>query len=283
MGYSQALEQQVAVLGHVRDLRRTDGSGWGDSEEEMERMLAYADTYYWARPICTLMQHASVELPPTWRWTPEMLPTREGFIWFEQPIGWKGLTEANVSPTVLSAVAWSSGVIQETGEHVLNVCGFTAGSRHPMPLMLVQMTKGQSIQDRIEDPSLMKLEGQYLATGGCMLLTLAACLTFLQQRILIAPKHRADRPARRRLERQGYQSEPLIRVVELRRRQTRSEHSNEHEAVEWSCQWIVSGHWRNQWYPSLNDYQPRWIMPYVKGPEDAPLKPPRAKVFAVVR
>lgn len=75
----------------------------------------------------------------------------------------------------------------------------------------------------------------------------------------------------------------VVRVVELRRKQAKAEHSGEHDAVDWSHQWIVSGHWRQQWYPSLNANRPRWIMPYVKGPEDKPLKPPRAKVFAVVR
>lgn len=116
-----------------------------------------------------------------------------------------------------------------------------------------------------------------------MLLTFASCLTFLEQRILIAPQQRAERATRKRLEREGFIHEPLVRVVELRRKQTKSEHHGESDPVEWSHQWIVSGHWRQQWYPSLSSNQPIWVMPYVKGPEDKPLKPPRAKVFAVVR
>jgi hypothetical protein len=34
---------------------------------------------------------------------------------------------------------------------------------------------------------------------------------------------------------------------------------------------MVRGHWRNQWYPSLNAHRQRWISPYVKGPEDEEL------------
>jgi hypothetical protein len=34
---------------------------------------------------------------------------------------------------------------------------------------------------------------------------------------------------------------------------------------------VVRGHWRNQWYPSLNARRPLWIAPYLKGPDDAPL------------
>ena len=42
--------------------------------------------------------------------------------------------------------------------------------------------------------------------------------------------------------------------------------------VDWTHQWIVDGHWRNQPYGvghSLRRLQ--WIAPFIKGPEDAPL------------
>jgi len=29
--------------------------------------------------------------------------------------------------------------------------------------------------------------------------------------------------------------------------------------------WWVRGHWRNQWYPSIQDNKRKWIRPYVKG------------------
>ncbi len=29
--------------------------------------------------------------------------------------------------------------------------------------------------------------------------------------------------------------------------------------------WIVKGHWRNQWYASLDGHKPKWIDPYTKG------------------
>jgi hypothetical protein len=33
----------------------------------------------------------------------------------------------------------------------------------------------------------------------------------------------------------------------------------------------VRGHWRQQWYPSIQDHRPVWIAPHRKGPEDAPM------------
>lgn len=43
------------------------------------------------------------------------------------------------------------------------------------------------------------------------------------------------------------------------------------DSREWRHRWVVRGHWRNHWYPSLKDHRPVWISPYLKGPADAPL------------
>jgi hypothetical protein len=48
-------------------------------------------------------------------------------------------------------------------------------------------------------------------------------------------------------------------------------------------QWLVSGHWRKQFYRSTGEHRPKWIEPYVKGSEDQPLKPPTETVFRVSR
>jgi len=53
---------------------------------------------------------------------------------------------------------------------------------------------------------------------------------------------------------------------------------------EWSCQWVVSGHWRNQPFgPGRTARRLVYINPFVKGPEDKPLKPAQKKVYAVMR
>jgi hypothetical protein len=42
-------------------------------------------------------------------------------------------------------------------------------------------------------------------------------------------------------------------------------------AREYSVRWVVRGHWRRQWYRSLNRHIPIWITDYIAGPDDAPL------------
>jgi hypothetical protein len=109
----------------------------------------------------------------------------------------------------------------------------------------------------------------------------ATSFVFLQQRLLVTTQERADRLARRRVAGRP-EEEPLIRVVRLRRPQTTGE-PDDQGPVEWSCRWITRGHWRQQPYPSTGGTRPIWIAPFLKGPPDKPLKPPRATVFAVVR
>jgi len=92
-----------------------------------------------------------------------------------------------------------------------------------------------------------------------------------------------DRAARRRLEKMGVEHVPTVRVVELRRRETVEREPGASAAVEWSCRWIVRGHWRQQWCSASREHRPVWVTAHVKGPDGKPLRPPRATVFEVVR
>lgn len=50
------------------------------------------------------------------------------------------------------------------------------------------------------------------------------------------------------------------------------------EGPVWKQRWLVRGHLRAQWYPSLQSHRVVWIAPYLKGPEDAPVKVPIYRV-----
>jgi len=76
-----------------------------------------------------------------------------------------------------------------------------------------------------------------------------------------------DRAARRRIERRG-QEPPPVRVISLRRHASTP---GDGDGREYQHQWIVKGHWRQQWYPSRGVHRPVWIAPHIKGPEGAPL------------
>lgn len=80
------------------------------------------------------------------------------------------------------------------------------------------------------------------------------------------PKNKAARrrqaPLRKQLD--------AVRIIELR---SGTDHAAAYAGTTraYRHRWMVKGHWRQQWYPSLGMHRPVWVAPYVKGPEGAPL------------
>jgi hypothetical protein len=94
-----------------------------------------------------------------------------------------------------------------------------------------------------------------------------AAWLLMQQPLARASDAHPDRTAQKRLRRAGYEPQ-RIRVIELRR----PAHSGSGDGSrEFHHQWIVRGHWRQQWYPLREVHRPVWIAPHIKGPEGAPL------------
>ena len=63
-----------------------------------------------------------------------------------------------------------------------------------------------------------------------------------------------------------------VRVVRLRGRQSdRDSAGAGAPGRDYQHRWIVRGHWRQQWYPSVESHRPIWINAHAKGPDGAPL------------
>ena len=113
----------------------------------------------------------------------------------------------------------------------------------------------------------------------------SAMREFLALKLVDVHSYRLPRPERRRMERARI-SEPDIRIVQLRKAETRSRVPLSDPAgnpIERHYQWIVHGHWRKQWYPSLAVHKPKYISEYIKGPDGKPLLPPKQTVYVVNR
>lgn len=52
--------------------------------------------------------------------------------------------------------------------------------------------------------------------------------------------------------------------------------------VDWSCQWLVRGHWRKR-AERYGPGDPFYVSPYLKGPDDKPFRAPREAVYLVKR
>ena len=101
-----------------------------------------------------------------------------------------------------------------------------------------------------------------------------AMLAFINSPFVDTAPQRLPRTIRRELDRTGMAGKMReeTSVVVLRRKVTDSRPSEDGEGREYSSRWWVSGHIRAQWYPSLKAHKLIFIAPYIKGPEDKPLK-----------
>ena len=107
----------------------------------------------------------------------------------------------------------------------------------------------------------------------------AASIVLMNQRLTRLSDFRTDRAGRKRAQSALAidHEPPLIKTVLLRRVDYVGGKREPGEAgtVNWSHRWLVSFHWREQWYPSENRHKSIAIQPYEKGPKDKPLWVPR--------
>lgn len=117
------------------------------------------------------------------------------------------------------------------------------------------------------------MEDDYLSS------VLQALGALMAQSLTVVAEQSADRHERRRWQRAKRPVPAPVRVVDLRRIESAGE-PGEPRAVDWSCRWVVRGHWRNQ--PTREGYKRVWINAFVKGPEGLPLAHGE-KVYALRR
>jgi hypothetical protein len=313
MSYSEALEQQVRQMrlwesDYGTERARFFSTAMPRPEQTQMRicdMLRYAQTYFLACDLAAGLAVSSEALPnmPIGH---DTLSYRTGWLWLEDPLTIEGLRlwdDRDHDDALLRAIAWSESFMEPSGRvyatfhgpiestarpHGISLFGFFEcghGDHAPNPELIHFDTWSFGVLIEDLGPDLT----EWMELNKSQLLVLfvrrffVSFSLFVAQKIVIFETLRAERHARKRLEHQGWSDEPLVRVVRLRRTDHLSSSPESSEPVEWSCQWVVRGHWRQQFYPSKHANQPIWITPYVKGPEDKPLKPPRATIFAVVR
>lgn len=300
MSYSQVLDQQADMWRFVQSGRGLGGmtlSGTtktGITEAQAKQALFGAtmhtlksgDPFYWDATTCELVAATAAGLPEmTLR--PEDLIVPFGFCWFARPLP---LTTPDSVGRNLPMVGYAWGLVPENGVMLMPFVP-TVERASGAPSQLTMWRFGDSVEALSEsvrdlarkEAGLMDSEVQ--ARRRCeQMRYIAACTVFMNQRILSRRSERPDRPTRRRLEREGWTHEPLIQVITLRRAHPEGEaRESSGIPVEWTCQWVVSGHWRQQFYPSTGEHRPVFVLPYIKGPEGLPLKAPAERVFVVAR
>lgn len=252
--------------------------------------LLRGDTYLVVPEISDVLSGASPGVPDDADLQADTVPADAGFCYFAKPLP---LMKGTIGP--IRALSWCV-IYQDDGVPWMPVTGDTrvGGSASwvrlifwlerfakiaPITQLSWQLGTGLiTMLDRVSDqhedraPRAEKLRVGY------------AFFAFIQQRLVEFTRSEADRASRRRAEAVAPQlGANAIHVIRLRRIEHRS-HNGEATHVEWSCRWIVSGHWRRQ--PcglARGDRRLLWVHSHIKGPESKPMKAPAARVFAVIR
>jgi hypothetical protein len=238
---------------------------------------------YWVSDEMMAVVHAAARSMPRQNLLATDLPSQCGFCVFEKPlmsIGPNvlrpGATKLNEAP--ITAVAWGPVSAPSPGTYwIFYSARDAAPVGFPGIFGMAELGKADSGSSTLEDAwptvlALWTLMGQVMEPKT---------RRDLERSIGVTEEVTPDRGARRRMMKARRPIDAkTVRVVRLRRMKCDSD--AEGGASNYSHRWIVSGHWRNQWMPSLQAHRLQWILPYVKCPDDAPLIV-RDTVHALVR
>lgn len=244
---------------------------------------------YVSPSVCDLVS-MSAESVPDITLRPEMLLAPSCFLLLGQPMTIESVSvERGIEQEVVRAISWYTyGPVDDVthqdqaGVFLIFWIDFRAAEPALAMLDLFPMCVASWVFGETRTQSMRvatALEDRWSLEIGTR--WLAAFTSFCDQHLIQAEPLPAERAIRRRLEREG---QPLsdILVIELRR--TRHQNDKPSQRREWSCSWVVRGHWRQQacgvgW----KDRRAIWIAPYPKGDESKEFRINPERVFAVVR
>lgn len=259
--FMEAIRLKASFLDDVREtamfLASEDGARTVSGPERgfvffVHKQLPSAPLFWVSPEMATLCVHAAKSMPNQPLRDTD-LPSPTGFCYFGAPVAG------------ISAVFWG---VRDGGVWVQPL---EAANR---PMQAAFWKWGVSPNEFLEPGSVSHLgveESREVSAeeGRHRFHSILTFWTLCQQRLAAPKSERAPRAARKFAERRHFDVS-LIRVVRLRRQKAHTDEVLE-TGVDWTHRWMVNGHWRNQWLPSVKAHRLQWIAPYVKGPEDKPL------------
>jgi hypothetical protein len=261
-------ELRIELANQLRDTAVTDRA-WSHGQHPSDRLKTLvlgvadrteaAEMYHVSEAMGALAAEASETLEK-FALQPDDVPCATGLIVFDGEAPFEASYEDGCK-NELRAIAWyadpnGSGVLVIPG--VLPHGWLGRGSRVAMdPGSLFLAPFSNQIEELLGAGPVFDVFGLLLTVWLLMAQPLAE-----------HSQAQPDRAARRRLQRAGHESAP-IRVIELRRPKNSGGHGVSDR--EYHHQWIVKGHWRQQWHPKREVHRPVWIAPHIKGPDGAPL------------
>jgi len=284
-----ALEMQFATARLAQNIMANGGSN-----TDLDYACQYAsvflpksEPYAWSNDIARAVLLASKTLPED-----TVVPDipAPAWWWFDGPLALADQSEFEVESLDLkNIVALSVGQFENGDLSIVRYRWWADKDRAavPLPTSACRVPVGSTIaQLRAE---LMEYVSDSISVAAVnrtveMVRFFVAARAWVDQRILVWSSGHVERHRRKQIYRE-YKADVSagVKIVHLRRADNQSDptSSYQRESYDWSCRWIVGGHWRNQ--PYKDDRKLIYIMPYVKGPDDKPLRVPTHTVYQVSR
>lgn len=277
------------------ELMAEDAGTW--RREPQREALVKAELFYVSDEMSAVAVHAGQTMPDQVPMRQEF-PAEYGFIVWDGP-----LVDEETTATMLGAhpqaglfaschaLSWFITELTNEEDAVVDAAFLTFWVRpegRTYPPLIPYHSAVFDLSLPIRGSALADNEGGNEAAGGWIAqfdMTAYTTMVLMGQSVATLESHRPERAERRRAARAGLET-PDVTVVQLRRHaraegqpddadddntEDSTEAGQDPAASARTHRWVVRGHWRQQWYPSLNDHRAIWIHGYVKGPEDKPL------------
>jgi len=280
------MEIRPVDLPSMRDalLSNMDTRAW--KARELLGGLAYvadAELFHVSAEMTSLAAAAAASMPE-YAIAKSDLPAHTGLVYFATPLAY--VTFAPGHKIALSGVSWTpmidSGrygvelVLHAGRDETISVNEFTEAEAEAVrrgwsrlqPSARHFLAFDESIHEHPKSVVHEGVTGDFGAQAVEIAKQVVTTWNLMSQPLAVNAEARYDRASIRRLAREGKQPAP-VRVISLRRPPGESTGGSSERGHH--HQWVVRGHWRQQWYPARQVHRPVWIAPHIKGPEGAPL------------
>lgn len=291
-----ALEMQFSILSVVRRISKMADVPKSVTDRHVMLRLQNSTPFSWSAETVSAVWMASKSIPKDAAFDIDLIPegVRNAWWWLDGqvPLPMKHPSKRDVDD--IGDTEHICGILmsletQDNGSAWTISCARKSSMGVPFMTEINHLPVGVALSDLAHpdttsfDPVSNKEEPVRPRDIALFRFVLAAA-TWLKQRIAITHPGHIERHRRKQLAREYDFVMSDVKVVQLRRVEPQThEHDPNVDSVEWSCRWIVGGHWRNQYHPSTGKHELKYILPYVKGPADKPLKVPTHTVYEVSR
>jgi hypothetical protein len=287
--YSNALTSMHGAIKNCHFIGARGGL-YHDLASTQAHALMQAIPFFWNKETASAVFQASKSVPLDTCLTKWNLPTNAVWWYFEEPVFDSPTVDHGKTvliPCRALSMYWS-------GPYFV-VVPWADSVKFPgtmFPCGVMNWPEGRNLQHMAIDADSMAIdEGKVVLSDNLTVDEppfILAALAWLEQRVLNTTAANVHRAVRREFQRVYDCKAEDVRIIHLRRAEHNSDavkvEHDETEESRYSCRWVVDGHWRNQ--PCGRRHADRrltWISPYLKGPNDAPLKEFQPKMYVVVR